>query len=130
MDECRHGMDPAWCATCSNTDDTATSRSGSYGFHSGETKQDVLNDVTRMLGMPSRQISVGSSLPSDVFAAAATRVGVASSGSMPEVLERVVGKAGHSYHPSFDSRGSISGGGSTVTLEGIQALRTALRTLL
>lgn len=122
--------DPAWCATCSKTDDTTTSGSGSYGFQGGETKQDVLNDVTRMLGMPSRQVSVGSSLPSDVFAAAANRVGVASTGSMPEVLERVVAKAGHRYSPSFDSRGSISGGGSTVTLEGIRALRSALRALL
>ncbi|MBH0110833.1 hypothetical protein I6E81_11700 [Salinibacterium sp. NG22] len=130
MDECHHGMDPAWCATCSNTDDTSASRSDSHGFHGGETKQDVLNDVTRMLGMRSRQVSVGSSLPSDVFAAAALRVGVAATGSMPEVLERIVAKAGHEYHSNFDSRGSLSGGGSTVTLEGIQALRSTLRTLL
>lgn len=130
MDECRHGIDPAWCATCSNTDDTTTNRTGSYGFQGGETKQDVLDDITRMLGIPSREVSVGSSLPSDVFAAAATRVGVTTTGSMPEVLERVVAKAGHTYNSSFDSRGTISGGGSTVTLEGIQALRSALRALL
>lgn len=130
MDECPHGMDSAWCATCSKTDDTVRSRTGSYGFHGGETKQDVLDDVTRLLRMSSRTVSVGSSLPSDVFQTAAKRVGVSAAGSMPEILERIVKKAGQSYSTSFDSRGTISGGGSTVTLEGIQALRGALRSLL
>ena len=124
-----HLMDPATCALCSPIADSGISRSGSYGSHGGETKQDVLDDITRMLSLPRQTVSVGSSLPSDVFIAAARRVGVGI-GSMPEICEAIVRKAGHYYSASYDSRGSISGGGSTVTLEGIQAMRSALRALL
>ncbi|GAA1970767.1 hypothetical protein GCM10009776_37240 [Microbacterium deminutum] len=129
MDECIHLMDPALCSICTTASDAGSNRVGSYGFHGGETKQDVLDDVTRMLGLRRQVVSVGSSLPSDVFVAAARRVGVPV-GSMPEICEQIVRKAGHHYSASYDSRGSISGGGSTVTLEGIQAMRSALRALL
>lgn len=129
MDECIHLMDPALCSICNKQPDIGGSRVGSYGYSGGETKQDVLNDVTDLLGLPRHVVSVGSSLPSDVFFAAASRVGVPS-GSMPEICEAIVLKAGRIYSSSFDSRGSISGGGSTVTLEGFQEMRSALRTLL
>jgi len=131
MDECVHGIDPAWCATGSKTDDTPSNRVGADSFHGGERKQDVLNDVTDMLGLPRFVLREGggSSLPSEVFDAAARRTGV-SNGSMPEVCEFIVRKAGHPYSPSFDSRATVSGGGSTVTLQGIQAMRKALGALL
>ncbi len=106
-------------------------RSGGNGGFSGggETKQDVLNDICDILEMRRMTVSLGSSLPSTVFAEAARQAGVAS-GSMPEVCERIVHRAGHRWSPAYDSRGSMSGGGSTVTLEGIQAMREALRPLL
>lgn len=94
-----------------------------------EIKQDVLDDVTDLLGMPRYQVGVGSSLPSEVFDAAALRVGVAAS-SMPDINEAIIVRAGLPYYHAYDSRASVSGGGSTVTLEGLQALREALRILL
>lgn len=131
MDECVHGMDPAWCATCSRTDDIASSRVGTASFHGGERKQDVLNDITDLLGVRRYVLPEGggSSLPSEVFDTAARRARVPL-GSMPEICESIVRKAGQLYSSSYDSRATISGGGSTVTLEGIQAMRTALRALL
>jgi len=129
MDECVHGMEAAWCGICNKAPGADSARLGIYGYQGGETKQDVLDDVCRLLGIPKQAVSVGSSLPSDVFAEAARQAGV-EPGSMPEVCEAIVLKAGHSYSPQFDSRTSSSGGGSTVTLEGIQAMRRALQRLL
>lgn len=131
MDECVHGMAPAWCATCTRTDDIGSSREGASSFHGSERKQDVLNDITDLLGLPRHVLPEGggSSLPSEVFNTAARRARVPL-GSMPEICESLVRKAGQPYSSSYDSRATISGGGSTVTLEGIQAVRTALRALL
>lgn len=129
MEECVHGMEYAWCGICNKVSDVSSSRLGTYGYQGGETKQEVLNDVCRLLGIPRQAVSNGSSLPSDVFAEAARRIGVRP-GSMPEVCEAIIRKAGHVYAPTFDSRASSSGGGSTVTLEGIQAMRRALQKLL
>lgn len=128
MDECVHDMEKEWCGTCNRTD-VGPSRLGTSGLHGGETKQDVLDDICRLLGIRRQTVSVGSSLPSEVFAEAARRVGVAS-GTMPEVCEAIVRKAGLVYSSSFDSRATLSGGGSTVTLEGIQSLRSSLAILL
>ena len=122
-------MNPEWCGVCQKVPDVGASGAGSYGFHGGETKQDVLDDVCDLLGMKRLVVSVGSSLPSEVFTEAAIQVGV-SVGTMPEVCEAVILAAGHSWSTSFDSRGTVSGGGSTVTLEGFQAMRKALRSLL
>lgn len=129
MDECIHLMDPASCAICTKQDVPVVLRGGSYGSQNSETKQDVLNDITDTLGLPRYLVSVGSSLPSEVFSVAAGRAGVAT-GSMPEVCEAIVRKSGRSYSPSFDSRDTLSGGGSTVTLEGLREMRNALIHLL
>jgi hypothetical protein len=131
LEECMHGMEPAWCATCSKSDDTLAASASTASFHGGEQKQDVLNDVTDMLGLPRYVLRKGggSSLPSEVFDAAARRVGVAV-GSMPDICEAIVRTAGYEYSTAYDSRGTLSGGGSTVTLAGLQALRKSLRELL
>lgn len=123
-------MNPEWCGICQDVDGAGQSGSGgSCVWQGGETKQNVLDDVCDLLGIPRRAVSVGSSLPSDVFQAAASQVGVPG-GTMPEVCEAIVLKAGMPYAADYDSRASASGGGSTVTLEGIQAMRKALRSLL
>lgn len=129
MDECVHGLNPEWCGVCMKIDDVGSSRTGSHGWHGGETKQDVLHDLCDLLGMPRMATSTGSSLPTEVFQEAARQVGV-TGGAMPEVTERIIRKAGLPYSADYDSRGTVSGGGSTVTLEGMLTLRTALRSLL
>lgn len=127
-EECIHGMTRAWCATCTRTELAATSRTGEYGFHGGRSKQDLLDDVCDLLNIKRQPIGVGSSLPSDVFEAAARQAGVRV-GSMPETGEAIANKAGIIWGPDCDSRGTISGGGSTVTREGLEVMFKSLRRL-
>lgn len=127
--ECKHGIEESWCGTCSGADDAGRSGSGSYGFHGGETKQDVVDDICDLLGMPRLAVSVGSSVPSEIFLSAARLIGVPV-GSMPEIGEAIVRRAGDPWLSTYDSRGTLSGGGSTVTLEGLQAVRRALKELV
>jgi serine/threonine-protein kinase HipA len=72
------------------------------------------------------ELGVGSSVPSAVFDDAARRAGVATGGTMPERAQRVVEAAGLPWDATFDSRNSPSGGGSTVTLAGLERLIDAL----
>lgn len=128
-EECIHGMSPSWCATCNGADTAASSSRGAgYGYFGGETKQDLLNELCDLLDLPREPIGEGSSLPSHVFSAAAARAGVRG-GSMPEIGQAVTEKAGRVWGPECDSRGSLSGGGSTVTAEGLRVMLDALRRL-
>jgi hypothetical protein len=128
-EECLHGMEMVWCSTCNKIDDSFLSRSYSYGWNDIETKQDIFDEITDLLGVARQQLSVGSSLPSDVFEEAARQVGVPS-GSMPVICEYIVRKAGMNYLPFYDSRLTESGGGSTVTIDGVRAMKKALELLL
>lgn len=127
--DCIHGMPRSWCGICTKADSGVTVRTGEYGFHGGESKQDLLDKVCRLLRIPTEPVGVGSSLPSHVFEEAARQVGVPS-GSMPEIGERIAARAGLEWGSDCDSRGSLSGGGSTVTREGLRVLARALGRLL
>lgn len=95
----------------------------------GEVKQEQLDRLCRQLGIPSVRVGVGSSLPSHVFEAAARQCGV-QVGSMPEIGEALAMKAGLSWTADCDSRGTVSGGGSTVTREGLDVINRAVAKLL
>ncbi len=62
-----------------------------------------------------------------MFTDAARRAGVSTEGTMPERAQRVVEAAGLNWDPTFDSRDTPSGGGSTVTLGGLERLIEALQ---
>lgn len=122
-------MDADWCAICTKVDDAPPSRVGEYGLHGGDSKQDALNVICDQLAMAREPIGVGSSLPSHVFHAMADTVGVPR-GSMPEIGQAVAAAADLTWGPNCDSRGSTSGGGSTVTIDGLHVLQQALARLL
>jgi len=94
------------------------------------TKQDYFNELTDLLDLPRVKVFNGSSLDSSVFREAAKRTDVSTAGGMPNIAERIIRKAGRPWAPSFDSRKSPSGGGSTVTRVGLGALVEAMRILL
>lgn len=97
-------------------------------FEPSRTKGDALRRLGDLLGFKFN-LSEGSTIPTALFTAAAQRAGVSDSGSMPVRGERVVQKAGLIWDSRCDSRNAPSGGGSTVTLTGLNRLLEALTTL-
>lgn len=97
-------------------------------FEPSKTKGDALRRIGDLLGYKF-DLSEGSTIPSALFTAATARAGVADDGSMPVRGERVVRKAGLDWDRKCDSRGAPSGGGSTVTLTGLNRLLEALMKL-
>lgn len=127
VDECIHGMNPEWCGICKDPRGSVYSSRGS-GLAGVRTKQDELDVLTDQLGLPRAQIGEGSSIPSHVFDEIRNRYALPD-GSMPEVAEAAATAAGLPWSPDFDSRGSRSGGGSTVTFEGMIQLNRAVALL-
>lgn len=95
------------------------------GFEPSKTKGDALRRIGDLLGYKF-DLSEGSTVPAALFTAAAQRAGVSDRGSMPIRGERVVQKAGLLWDSKCDSRNAPSGGGSTVTLTGLNRLLEAL----
>jgi hypothetical protein len=128
MAECVHGMDQAWCGYCT----TAATESGTSQPTpvpaGGVTKQEMLDRICDQLSISRRAVGVGSSIPAELFDELRTRFALPS-GPMPEVAAACVLKAGLDWSPDFDSRSTLSGGGSTVTLAGLIALSKAVATL-
>lgn len=122
-------MNPDWCGVCKRLDDPGLSTAGSGGRHGGETKQDVVNDICDLLGIQRLSTSNGETEPSAMFDAAAMRLGLPKA-RKPVQGQAIIEMAGMQWHPDMDSRATVSKGGDNVTLKGLQALRSALRTLL
>lgn len=92
------------------------------------SKADALGEIGRLLGR-RYELGPGSTIPSAMFSDASERAGVAADGPMPERAERVAVAAGLTWASDHDSRDTPSGGGSTVTLTGLNKLVDALRIL-
>lgn len=97
-------------------------------FEASRTKGDALRRIGDLLGFKFN-LSEGSTIPTALFTAASQRAGVSDGGSMPVRGERVVQKAGLVWDSKCDSRSAPSGGGSTVTLTGLNRLLEALMAL-
>jgi len=127
-DECIHGMPRAWCSLCEKAEGPSAGPAKSSSQGERKSKQALLNELCDLLGLPRQRIGVGSSLPSEAFEAAAELARVPA-GSMPEIGERVAARAGLSWRTSYDSRSTPSGGGSTVTREGLEVVVASIRRL-
>lgn|GEM_PF-5120073 len=97
-------------------------------FEPSKSKGDALRRLSDLLGYEF-DLSIGSTVPSALFTAATRRAGVSDEGSMPVRGERVVRAAGLTWDEKCDSRNAPSGGGSTVTLTGLNRLLEALQAL-
>lgn len=95
------------------------------------SKEDEISEIARLVGISDPGIGVGSSISKDLFDGVCNRFGIDSTGQMPEQAQRIVTKANLPYRADFfDSRGTPSGGGSTVTLEGLRQIKKAVQVLL
>lgn len=94
-------------------------------------KAEEITAIARLVGVPDPGLGVGSSVPKALFDAICGRLGLDGSGTMPQQAQRIVTAAGLPYRSDFfDSRLTPSSGGSTVTLDGLQQIRTAVERLL
>ncbi|EAP97864.1 hypothetical protein JNB_12908 [Janibacter sp. HTCC2649] len=95
------------------------------------SKEIEIAAIARLVGIPDPGLGIGSSVPKALFDGVCRRFGLDASGTMPAQAERIVRAADMPYVQSaFDSRHSASGGGSTVTLEGLRQIRTAAQRLI
>jgi hypothetical protein len=95
------------------------------------SKESEITTIARLVGIPDPGLGVGSSVPKALFDGICSRFDIDGSGTMPQQAQRIVTAANIPYRADlFDSRGTPSLGGSTVTLEGLQQIKTAVQILL
>ena len=95
------------------------------------SKESEITAIANLIGIPDPGLGVGSSVPKALFDGVCRRLGLDASGTMPQQAQRIVTAANLPYRADFfDSRGTPSHGGSTVTLEGLQQIKTAVQILI
>jgi hypothetical protein len=95
------------------------------------SKESEITEIARLSGFPDPGRFAGSSVPKALFDGVCNRFGIDANGTMPQQAQRIVTAANLRYRSDFfDSRGTPSQGGSTVTLEGLQQLKQAVLVLL
>jgi hypothetical protein len=99
------------------------------GFEKATLKQDAVYRICDLLGIQRIEVSVGSTEPAEIFIEACRQLGLWHEGTKPEMAERVTRRAGLSWDEACDSRSTPSGGGSTVTLKGLNRVLEALEQL-
>jgi hypothetical protein len=94
-------------------------------------KKSEIAEISRLVSIPDPGPGIGSSVYNSLFLGVCRRFGLDEGGSMPDRAERIVRAARLPYvRSAFDSRETASGGGSTVTLEGLQQIHGAVHLLI
>ena len=94
-------------------------------------KASEITAIAALVGIPDPGLGVGSSVPKELFDGVCARFGLPAGGTMPQQAQRIVTAADLPYNSAlFDSRDTPSLGGSTVTLEGLHQIKTAVQILL
>jgi hypothetical protein len=94
-----------------------------------ETKQEILDDIASMLRLPRWRVSTGSTEPREALVdiANALSVPVSRRSSKPEIAAAIAHAGGQSWDASCDSADTPSGGGGTITHEGLRRVRSAVQ---
>ena len=95
---------------------------------SGETKQEIIDQISEQLGIGPFRVGMGSSEPAEFFHQVARALGIDITGatSKPEIAQRIAKFGGVPWDSTCDSRSTTSGGGSTVTNIGLRRIRDAV----
>lgn len=91
-----------------------------------ESKGEVLEDISRLLGLTGYELGVGSSIPRQFIGEVASMLRVSDVGTGVEVARKIVESSGMTWPEDGDSAGTPSGGGGTITLSGLMVLREAV----
>ncbi len=95
-----------------------------------ETKNDLMAEICNLLGMPEYKTTVGSSIPRRFFSELLDHFGLPDEGDSVQAAKSLVSSANIMWKPEFDSSDSPSGGGGTITLSGLKAVRQSVSILL
>lgn len=91
------------------------------------SKQEALDRIGELICRRSRQVSTGSTEPREVFLDVAASLGVmVDTSSKPASAEQIARAGNQPWDETCDSRKTPSGGGSTVTLEGLNRVIRAI----
>lgn len=95
-----------------------------------ETKNDVIREICSLLDLPEHETTVGSSIPRRFFSDVLDHFQLEDTGDAVNAARALVEYAGLSWSSESDSSNAPSGGGATVTLDGLQQLRQAVTLIL
>lgn len=90
------------------------------------TKNQIMREISDLLGNTHIDTTVGSSVPSVFFSDVAAAMGIPIASGMPSMARRIIENTGLTWMPEFSSESSPSGGGGTVTTLGLLQLKNAV----
>lgn len=95
-----------------------------------ETKDDILLEICDSLGIRKYQTTVGSSIPRGFFSDLMTFFELSDEGDAVTTCKSFLAQVGLPWEKEFSSESTPSGGGGTITLLGLKALRRAVSLIL
>jgi len=95
-----------------------------------ETKDDLLSEICDSLGIEIHQTTVGSSVPRRFFSDLLDYFDLQDEGDAVTACKRILSKANQDWEKEYSSESTPSGGGGTITLAGLKALRNSISLLL
>jgi len=91
------------------------------------TKNQIIEDISDLLGLKPVETTVGSSIPSVFFSDVASAMGLPIISGMPEMAKRIIENSGLTWDANeFSSLNAPSGGGGTVTAKGLLQMKNAV----
>jgi hypothetical protein len=96
-----------------------------------QTKEELATEIERLLNMSHHPFSTGSTEPRSLFEDVAIALGMTPSREVTKVqlAQQIAEAGGQPWDDSCDSRHTPSGGGETVTAEGISRVLAACQRL-
>ena len=95
-----------------------------------ETKDDLMAEICDLLAIESYKTTIGSSVPRRFFSDLLDYFDLPDDGDEVTACKTLISNANLNWEKEFSSETSPSGGGGTVTLSGLKALRNSITILL
>lgn len=95
-----------------------------------ETKADILREICDLVSIPEHSTTTGSSIPRRFFSDLLDTFGMEDEGDSVSASKKLFELSNIEWQPTFASENTPSGGGGTITLEGLKALRRVVTYLL
>lgn len=97
-----------------------------------ETKQEILDDIAAMLHLDRWHVSSGSTEPREAIIDIAVTLGVPveTDETKIQIAAKIAMAGGQRWDRSCDSSSSPSGGGGTITHEGLRRVRSSAQQIL